>query len=304
MLCKQPYMAGSMPYGCGQCLPCRINRGRQWQWRQFLESTQHEHSCFVTLTYDNKHISGNWALDPRHLQLFLKRLRSSLYPTPIRYFACGEYGDTSRRPHYHLSLFGVSGYNLVNGKPVATKAYPRGIETVVSGHIHESWGCGRVDVQEFNHVTAAYVAGYTTKKLRDLKNGFEWNYPEYARQSNRPGLGVSAMVHLANIILNTYQNWESGDVPSVLSIGNRRIPLGRYLLHHLRQNVGFTHEYIALVKQRITYNKTIELQTLFNAAEANTFKGAYLKDVEGRMNQVEAKARRMAIANLSRRGRL
>lgn len=291
-------------------------------WRQFLESTQHDNNCFVTLTYDDRSIPGNWALSPRDLQLFIKRLRAALHPMPIRYFAVGEYGDTSRRPHYHLSVFGVSGYMLVNDKPLVIEAYPRGIKRVVGGIIHECWGNGLVDVQEFNHVTAAYVAGYTTKKVNDYVNKRVWNYPEFMRSSNRPGLGVVAMEHIARILLNTYTNWETGDVPTILSIGEKRIPLGRYLLKVLRQKVGFsdglstevdekgkpywkyreTEDYIRLAKQRLTDQRVVEMQALFTLDGGNSFKGAYLKDIKGQMQRVEARAKRQRILKLQRAG--
>lgn len=302
MLCKSPYMAGSIPYGCGQCLPCRVNRGRQWKWRQFLESLTHEHNCFVTLTYAPAHIPGNWALRKRDLQLFIKSLRSAIYPSTIRYFAVGEYGDTSRRPHYHLSVFGMSGYQMFNGRSVVEKGYKRGIERVVGGLVHECWGLGGVDIQEFNHVTAAYVAGYTTAKLRNYKNGFEPIVEEFSRMSTRPGLGTAAMEEFARLINSRYQNWEDGDVPSVLRVGGHLIPIGRYLLNQYRKKVGFTDEYIKEIKARVSYKKSVEMQVLLDADEGNTFKGAYLKDVEGRMRQVEEKAKRLAVVKLSRRG--
>lgn len=36
----------------------------------------------------------------------MKRLRKYLEPVKVRFFACGEYGDNTYRPHYHLILFG------------------------------------------------------------------------------------------------------------------------------------------------------------------------------------------------------
>jgi hypothetical protein len=36
----------------------------------------------------------------------MKRLRKKIQPLKIRFFHCGEYGDKTRRPHYHALIFG------------------------------------------------------------------------------------------------------------------------------------------------------------------------------------------------------
>ena len=44
-------------------------------------------------------------LRKRDLQLFIKNLRSYLPEYEIRYFASGEYGPETFRPHFHLLLY-------------------------------------------------------------------------------------------------------------------------------------------------------------------------------------------------------
>lgn len=271
MLCRDPYMAGAIPLGCGKCLPCRINRRRQWMWRQYLESLCHDHSSFVTLTYADSFLPQDGALEPVALQLFLKRLRRALHPRRIRFFAVGEYGGRTRRPHYHLSLFGLSGFDPGDVLAVA-----------------KSWPSGFTQVAEFNHHTAQYVAGYTVKKLKDKDDGIIWKVPEFARMSNRPGIGALAMETIGKQLLDNYQGWPSGDVPSELSIGKRKIPLSRYLISMLRKNVGFTPQYIEQVKGRYSYEKSIEMQSLLVGVEdGSTIKAQFLKDIEGRLIQIE-----------------
>ncbi|WMC01493.1 replication initiator protein [Microvirus D_HF4_329] len=275
-VCKKPYMVGALAYGCGQCLPCRINHGRQWTWRQVLESYCYEHNCFVTLTYNLGSRPGNWALQPRDVQLWLKRIRKAISPATFRFFLCGEYDDNGN-PHYHLSLFGVSGYQRFNG-------------VLFGDHVERCWGLGFVYVAEFNEATAQYVCGYTTKKLRDRKNGLEWNYPEFARMSNRPGLGQPAVKILAADLLRSYQDWESGDVPNSVLVGKRSIGLGRYLLRELREAVGFTPEYIDGIKQDRSMETSIDLLSLFQNSEGSlTFKEAHAKSIAQKILQTEAR---------------
>lgn len=96
---------------CGQCLECRMQYARTWADRCVLELQSHESSYFLTLTYDNEHV--NWTDDYMHMTLrkkdlqdFHKRLRDRL-DYPIRYYASGEYGDITKRPHYHDIVFGL-----------------------------------------------------------------------------------------------------------------------------------------------------------------------------------------------------
>jgi hypothetical protein len=66
---------------------------------------------FLTLTYDTAHVpiteKGYMTLCKSDVQLFLKRLRKSLPESKIKYYAVGEYGGKTMRPHYHLILFGA-----------------------------------------------------------------------------------------------------------------------------------------------------------------------------------------------------
>jgi len=91
--------------GCGQCIHCRANRRREWVLRILLELEKHEFNTFLTLTYDDVHLPGDQSLQPKHLTDFFKRLRKKV-EYPIRYYAVGEYGEETERPHYHIALFG------------------------------------------------------------------------------------------------------------------------------------------------------------------------------------------------------
>lgn len=286
-------MRGTVPLPCGQCLPCRINRARVWQWRQFLESCCHAENCFVTLTYSNYFfIRAKGELQPRDLQLFIKRLRKAIAPLRFRFFAVGEYGHEGQRefnPHYHLSLFGVSGLTVVqfNGEP-----------RLLADVVAEVWGQGLTTVYEFNHDTAGYVAGYVTKKMTVKEDArLEGRYPEFARMSRRPGIGANAMHTVAGqfkesgamVVLE-----EAGDVPSSLKLGRRNIPLGRYLLSRLRESVGFTPDYIQQLKGVQAYERSVEVSALLSAAlddeTVATAKSAFLKEAEGRIIQTEKRA--------------
>lgn len=63
-------------------------------------------TTFYTFTYSPEYLLDN-SLHKRDLTLFFKRLRKWKYPNRIKYFACGEYGEKQKRPHYHAILYGV-----------------------------------------------------------------------------------------------------------------------------------------------------------------------------------------------------
>lgn len=291
MLCRNPFLHGIVPYGCGQCLPCRINRRRQWTWRQVFESLCHESSCFVTLTYGPDTLPDGGNLEPRDLQLFLKRLRFHLGSGRVRYVAVGEYGEKTYRPHYHLSLFGMSGHSVHN----ARSAVSTGEQL-----IKRSWDLGFVGLGDFNEKTAQYVSSYVVKKLADRTDPVIGNLvPEFGRMSRRPGIGGEAVKVIAKALCDNGHGMalleETGDIPHELQIGRRKIPLGRYLLAKLREAVGFTPEYIAEIKQKGAYESSVEMLALLDRAFAveavPSPKSAYLLDASQKIANVEARSK-------------
>ena len=57
MLCSSPItVTGLGVVGCGQCIPCRINKRREWVGRLTLEAGLYTDNAFLTLTYDDAHL--------------------------------------------------------------------------------------------------------------------------------------------------------------------------------------------------------------------------------------------------------
>ncbi len=192
-----------------------------------LESYKHAKNAFLTLTYSDDHLPEDENLKPKDLQDFFKRLRKEIYPLQIRYFACGEYGDESERPHYHAALFGLG---------------PEDAET-----IDKSWGLGHSFIGDLTQDSAAYVAGYVTKKMTNPNNPMHeyllsGRHPEFARMSLRPGIGATAVSDIADT-LTTPSGCDAlarvGDVPHALMSGKKSIPLGKYIRGKLREKLGF-----------------------------------------------------------------
>lgn len=208
---------------CRQCFSCRLNYSKEWAIRCQLESLYHEHSYFVTLTYDNDHLPSGKFLDYDHgivdstlcrsdVQKWLKRFRKAEKKEygvdGIKVFYCGEYGELNGRPHYHALLFGTHEFDdlqliKANGS----------VRHYSSDFLDSTWSddllgihnrIGLSSISEFNFNTAAYTTRYMFKKqkgqsVKDLnsiyydnnlsEHGIELRSNVFCGMSNRPGIG-------------------------------------------------------------------------------------------------------------------
>lgn len=265
-----------------------------------LEALQYKDNAFVTLTYDNKalpHVGGLrgvWTGDeplqtlvPKDLQDWLKRYRKILEPVRIRFYAVGEYGDESNRPHYHVAVFG--GPCCLRGHTERDRSGAiRCCE--VCRTVQSTWQLGGVFVGSLTQDSAQYIAGYVTKKMT-AKDDYRLRgrHPEFARMSLRPGIGQSAMHEVASQLMRFNLDQSQPDVPSVLRHGSRLLPLGRYLRRNLRRMIGKDEK----TPQAVLDAMAEEMRPLRVAAfDASTsFKGAILKRYEGERVRVYARHR-------------
>lgn len=214
-------------FSCGQCMACRINRQRQWVARLMLEYAEHLEASFLTLTYANEHLpcmpDGRGTLNPEHLQLWLKRLRKQLGRDRIRYFAVGEYGGRTQRPHYHVIVFGVG---------------PALLEELAG----KTWKYGFIKADELNAERMAYTAQYCLKKMTKKEDiRLDGREPEFSRMSRNPGIGYNGLKRLT-AMHETKQGsrvlQERGDVLRTIRVEGRVLPLDRYVLEKLREALG------------------------------------------------------------------
>lgn len=231
MRCIKPFRR----FGCGQCMPCRIQHRRVWTHRLLLESQHHEHSTFITLTYDDENLPYNGSLVPEHTQLWLKRLRKELPPKTLRFFLVGEYGEHTSRPHYHAALFGLP------LSPSHIQNY-HSCSCSTCNLVRKTWGKGNILIGTLTVESARYIAGYVTKKMTSWHDPrLQGKHPEFTRQSNRSGIGAPAIPEIAEVFNTKYGAIELatvGDVPTSLTHGTKQMPLGRYLRKKLQKEVG------------------------------------------------------------------
>ena len=162
MQCTSPFLL-KMDNGdiievpCGKCASCIISRQREWALRMMNELEYHEYSVFVTLTFRD----APYEISKRDLQLFIKRLRKELEPRKIKYYACGEYGENTYRPHYHCILYGLHHNDPVFYDMFYSKAYQ------VYVGMCKAWPFGNVTVGDVTASSCFYVSKYTLKQTKE-----------------------------------------------------------------------------------------------------------------------------------------
>lgn len=234
---KQPQDTTStaLPLPCGKCTGCRLTKARGWTLRCHLEMQQHRTASFVTLTYADDKLPPT--LNRRHLQLWLKKFRKQLTAKKegettrtIRFFACGEYGEKTQRPHYHAIIFG--------GRESDRHT------------VDKTWGLGRTQCDQATPATIAYVAGYVAKKYNalpfpktervDPTTGEVYIYqPPFLQMSQ--GIGGHARKHT--------ESWRN-----VAVYNGQTMPVPRYL-HDAWKKKATPEEIEQLTKEKEEYQK-------------------------------------------------
>lgn len=247
-------------------------------------------NAFVTLTYSDPNLpmtsTSLPTLEPKDLQLWLKQLRRTIHPSKVRYYATGEYGEQTNRPHYHLALFGFP--NCLH----AASRYSRKRRDCCNNCdlIRDTWGRGQIHLGEINVTSAQYIAGYVTKKLTSRDDPrLLGRHPEFGRMSLKPGIGADFMHEAASTLLSLSTLDRLTDVPTHLQHGNRKLPLGRYLRRRLRLLVGRDEN----VPQEIIDQLQAELLPLREAAfnASRSFKTAVIEDGNQAALNQEARAK-------------
>jgi len=196
-----------MQLPCGQCIGCRIAKVKAWSLRCLHESSMWDYNCFITLTYSEENLPEKSSLNKKHVQDFMKKLRSKYkgmkgvmdqetneIKYPIRYFMCGEYGEKLGRPHYHMALFNFDFLDKVLYQK-------RGQYNIyISENLGKLWTYGFSTIGDVTLESAAYIASYCQKKILgkwsqvhyariDKETGeMELVQPEYICMSRRPGI--------------------------------------------------------------------------------------------------------------------
>jgi len=225
---KQPLSDGKggwiyyFPADCGKCLKCLIKRKAQWSYRMVEELNNSFSAYFVTLTYDDKHITrtdlGN-TINPQDHKDFIANLKE--YETSeilnyrpyspeeiyrkdnkipesgkLKYYGVSEYGGKTGRSHWHYILFNIRDTTSIN----------------------LAWTYGRVQIDDCNINTIDYVLKYMVKD--QSTEDYENRVKEKSYMSK--GIGLSAMTK------NMESYIKAPEANMVLNQRGQRVALPRY----------------------------------------------------------------------------
>lgn len=211
---------------CGSCAFCTATRRSDWALRLHYESKLHLDSSFVTLTYADPHLvwqHGISQLSKKHLQDWFKRVRKRGYK--IRYYAVGEYGTTTYRPHYHILLFG----------------------SVPEEVIRETWTFGQIHVGKVSQASIMYCLGY-------IVNGKHWTMQHkrvrpFSLMSRKPGLG-------ANYLSKDMVDWHRADRKNYALVDGQKRHLPRYYKEKIFSKIDLVR--IAVRTGKEMFKKDVE----------------------------------------------
>lgn len=162
---------------CGRCVPCLRKKQIDWCFRLNQQLLNSSSACFLTLTYSDENLpfsEGGYSLVREDFQKFMKRLRKHARTKGIKYYACGEYGDKTERPHYHAIIFNL----------------PRPFEK----YIDKAWQYGHVHIGTVTEESIFYTTKYALKGIKRQRPEYHdelGREPQFQLMSN--GLGIDYM---------------------------------------------------------------------------------------------------------------
>jgi hypothetical protein len=176
-----------------------------WSFRLMKQGEVSESAHFVTLTYDTNKVpiseNGFMTLQKTDLQKYFKRLRKLNPDAQIKYYACGEYGGRTMRPHYHIILFNADIH-----------------------HIEEAWSLdkkmlGYIHIGSVSDASIGYTLKYMSKGSKIPQHINDDRQKEFALMSK--GLGKnylsSQMIqyHKNDIVNRMFVNLKGGKKASM-----------------------------------------------------------------------------------------
>ena len=171
---------------CSKCIECRLEQARDSAVRCVHEAKMYENNSFITLTYSEEQLKSP-KLQYEHFQTFIKDLRDQILlktlkkialtreeylarpkpereliykPIEIAFFATGEYGEITKRPHWHSIIFNWQPNDLQ-----FKYTSDLGHKVFTSQVLTDLWGRGNAELGSVTFESAGYVARYSAKKL-------------------------------------------------------------------------------------------------------------------------------------------
>jgi len=258
---------------CGKCIECRLEYARQWAVRCVHEAQMHENNSFITLTYSDESLSsdklyydefrkfigrlrdkifretvgknfgpGHWSsLSKSQKKQFRKDNKELLEETQIAVFVTGEYGEKTKRPHWHALIFNWKPndckyqYSNERGDRIYSSRTlgpftPDEVAKCKSWEERPLWKNGKCELGAVTFESAGYVARYAAKKLVHGKDD-EHEYQPISKKSSKHAIGKRWLEKFWEDI------FRRGECMILNSNGEtQKVPIPRYYIKWLEKN--------------------------------------------------------------------
>lgn len=147
---------------CGQCPQCLSSRSKSISFRLLNQAYISKNNYFITFTYADDKLPVNMSLDKKVVSNFNKKLRTYLHrkglSSDFKFFAVGEYGSSTYRPHYHFIYYDLE-------IPDLHYEYTKdSFNHFSSKFLQDTWSNGFVDIGSVDIGSIFYVSRYCDKK--------------------------------------------------------------------------------------------------------------------------------------------
>lgn len=252
MVCDTPFYvlpkkwaSEKVPVPCGRCPNCKLRRVNSWVFRLLQEDKVSTSGHFITLTYDTRHVpispNGFMTLQKQDFQKFMKRLRKQCPTAKLKYYACGEYGSSNNRPHYHAIVFNCPDENMyVN-----------------------AWELGSIHIGKVSGDSIAYTMKYIDKQKGKKLHARDDRQPEFPLMSK--GLG-------ANYLSEQMINYHKADISRLYATkqGGHQIALPRYYRNKIYSEEDQKNQ-VFLIQEQIQKQEQKELSEFYSLGYPDSY---------------------------------
>lgn len=196
---------------CGKCINCKTARISGWSFRITKQAEISDFCNFLTLTYANHKLRRTRdnlrTISKVSIQSFLKRLRKNSPNSKFKYYAVGEYGSQTGRPHYHVILL-TKDKNLTE----------RNLERLIK----KSWILGYTHIGKATPASISYTLKYISKPAAIPSDTMGDCEKEFSLMSK--GMG-------SNYLTKAMVKWHLADLENRMYIplkDNGKIQMPRY----------------------------------------------------------------------------
>lgn len=263
---------------CGRCMNCRLNKQKEWRGRLLLEMGENgSNHIFVTATYNDDNVPEGGNLDREDLHKYMDRLQKGSMGK-FRYFAVGEYGSITYRPHYHILAF--------NMEP----------SEELEKYFQDKWGKGFVTVRAVDaEAHANYITKYIVKALTDRRDPeMEGKVREFWQQSVKPPIGDQGLNRIKDH-LYTREGQKVlahlGDVPHQYRMAGKLYPIPRRYRAQWQLEIGIKKGKVHIDENDRQILHTVDYGKL-TSKEYQWHKEQYDKTAKKLAKQLDRKAKR------------